>query len=150
MTRTTTSTAPFSSGANSASKESNGGWLAELERANGAQKHELWDLSGPMTDPFADLTQRLEATLDSYKYSTEPRSLIDWAVVQTGLDDPLSKYTRPELEQAFARYARDRDQHLHDLIRQLKRKGQAAVLNQALSRLKLAAARTALQKAMRY
>lgn len=139
-----------SGGSASGGGVSGGGWLSELERANGSQKHELWDLTGPMTDPFSTLAQRLEATLDSYKFSTEPRSLIDWAVVQTGLDDPLSKYTRSEMEQAFGRFARDRDQHLHDLIRQLKRKGEAAVLNQTLSRLRLPAAKSALQKAMRY
>lgn len=151
MTRTSAPTAPASSDAAAKpASASGGGWLSALERANGSEKHELWDLTGPMTDPFATLSQRLEATLDSYKFSTEPRSLIDWAVVQTGLDDPLSKYTRSEMEQAFGRFARDRDQHLHSLIRQLKRKGEAAVLNQMLSRLRLPAAKSALQKAMRY
>lgn len=159
MTRTLTSTGTGhgSSGANGSSASSSGvsggasggGWLAQLERASGGAKHELWDLPSSMTDPFEPLHKRLQATLDSYKYSTEPRSLIDWAVLQTGLDDPLTKYTRSELEQAFPRFARDRDEHLRNLVRQIKRKGDTHVLSEALHRTKIAAGINALQKAMR-
>lgn len=127
------------------------GWLSELEQATGnGAKHELWSLPDGMTDPFASLTKRLEATLESYRFDTSARSLIDWAVVQTRLDDPLSKYTRHELEQAFPRFARDRDQHLGQLVKQIKRSGGQAQLEQMLSSTKLPAARNALSKAMRF
>lgn len=158
MTRLTTSpereTRTYGHGAGSASAGASGGsggggWLAQLERANGHAKHELWELPKTMTDPFASLGQRLDATLDSYRFSTEPRSLIDWAVAQTGLNDPLSKYTRHELEQAFPRFARDRDQHLVSLVRQIKRKGDLLLLTQASQKTRYASARNALQKAMR-
>jgi hypothetical protein len=125
------------------------GWLDQLERSSNGHAHELWELPEAMTDPFASLTRRLEATLETYRFSTEPRSLIDWAVAQTGLSDPLSKYTRHELEQAFPRFARDRDQHLQSLVRTLKRNNQRQLLNQVLAGTRLPAARSALDKAIR-
>ena len=101
----------------STSLASDSGWLNDLE----GQTSELWAMPDALVDPFASLGQRLKATLETYRYSTEPRSLFDWAVRQTGLDDPLSKYNRHELEQGFQRFARDRDQHLRDIVRQMKR-----------------------------
>lgn len=130
-----------------AKEKSAGGWLDSLgEKRNGK---ELYSLPEAMTDPFASLSKRLQATLDSYRFSTEPRSLIDWGVVQTGLNDPLSKYTRHDLEQAFPRFARDRDQHLVELVRQIKRQGKAEVFNEVLQATSNATARNALQRAMR-
>lgn len=125
------------------------GWLSRLEKAAGNGSHELWSLPQSMTDPFLSPARRLEATLESYRFTTEPRSLIEWAAAQTGLDDPLSKYTRHELEQAFPRFARDRDQHLQGLVRQIKRSGESHLLEQAAAKTRLPAARAALTKAMR-
>jgi len=99
----------------SSSISTSGGWLDQLER-NNSKSHELWELPDALTDVFSSELQRLAATLESFKHTTEPRPLIDWAVIQTGMDDPLSKYTRHELEQAFARFARNRDQHLLALV----------------------------------
>ena len=138
MTRTTTG-----------STTTRRGWLDELEQATRNASHELWELPEAMTDPFASARGRLQATLDSYRFSTEARSLIDWAVMQTGLEDPLSKYTRQELEQAFPRFARDRDQHLKALVFQLKRGGQSALLAEAQRETRNKDARNALNKAMR-
>lgn len=150
MARIASSPTPASgSAAHGSSTGGAGGWLSQLERANGHGGHELWGLPQACNDPFEPLHKRLQATLETYKFSTEPRSLIDWAVIQTGLNDPLSKYTRSELEQAFPRFARDRDDHLKDLVRQIKRKGDAAQLAATLSQTKLPAAINALQRAMR-
>lgn len=124
------------------------GWLSNLERQSNGAAHELWQLPEAMTDPFVSPTRRLHATLDSYRFSTEPRSLIEWAVAQTGLDDPLTKYTRHELEQAFTRFKRDRDLHLTDMVRNFKRNGDAKLLHDALRTLRLPAAKQALTKAM--
>ncbi|MEZ6192751.1 MAG: DUF3553 domain-containing protein [Phycisphaerales bacterium] len=125
------------------------GWLDQLERSN-KNSHELWELPEALTDVFSSDLQRLSATLDSYKYTTEPRPLIDWAVVQTGMNDPLTKYTRHDLEQAFARFARNRDQHLKELVRQLKRNGKHQTLVQARSQCKVLAGQTALERALRH
>jgi len=128
-----------------------GGWLADLEsRANGGkQTHELWDLPDALSDPFIPDEARLKATLDTYQYSTEARSLIEWAISQTGLDDPLSKYNRTELEQAFPRFARDRDNHLKELVRQFKREGKQRMVEQVRNKCPLPAAVSAVDKALR-
>ncbi|MBB6428625.1 DUF3553 domain-containing protein [Algisphaera agarilytica] len=126
---------------------SGSGWLDAMD-PDGAKSNELWDLPDELSDPFASLPERLAATLKTYRFSTEPRALMDWAVVQTGLNDPLSKYTRSELEQAFPRYVRDRDAHLKDLVRQLKRENNFAALKDA-GRGLFPAAQSALDKAIR-
>lgn len=124
-----------------------GGWLGALIEKNDADV--LVALPEAMTDPFAPLAVRLQATLDSYRFSTEPRSLIEWAVAQTALHDPLSKYTRHELEQAFPRFARDRDQLLVSLVRTIKKQLKTDLLNQALKNTRHGEARAALKKAIR-
>jgi len=112
------------------------GWLDALDQSrNGGETHELWRLPEAMTDPFQPLSKRLQATLDSYRFGNDPRharNILDWAVAQTRLNDPLSKYARHELEQGFRRFARDRDNHLFDLVRQLKRQSGQNVLAQAV------------------
>jgi len=123
------------------------GWLGTLEQ--GAGEHELWQLGDALTDPFSSLRRRLEATLETYRFSTEPHSLTAWAVAQTGLDDPLSKYSRQELEQAFPRYARDRDNHLVDLVRTIRREGDAGTLDEVRKSLRLPVAQKALARAVR-
>ena len=125
------------------------GWLDQLEQARGLKQHELWELPDDMTDPFSTEWARLVATLRSFQYSTEARSLIDWAVAQTGLDDPMTRYTRQELEQNFQRFAHNRDQHLKELVRSMKRMGEQKLLQQTMSQLQNAAAREALKKAIR-
>lgn len=126
------------------------GWLDKLEHSVGGRSHELWELPDAMNNPFASVSQRLRATLDSYRFSTEPRALIEWGVVQTGLNDPMTKYTRVEMEQAFQRFARNRDAHLQDLVRELKRKGDQATLRQAQQQAgRMPRAQAALQRAIR-
>ena len=125
------------------------GWLDTLSRdANG---HELFKLPDDLTDPFATLEKRFENTLRSYKAvpdGRDPRVLLDWAVIQTGMNDPLSKYSRSELEQAFPRFARDRDNHLASLIKQFKAKGMLSVVQNAQRIAQSSAAKQALQRAM--
>ena len=130
------------------------GWLAQLEQKAGStpgfnNHHELWALPHNLSDPFLSDQDRLQHTLDTFRYSTEPRRLIDWAVVQTGLPDPLTKYTRHELEQGFARYARDRDLHLREMVRLLKRSGKHGMLEYFTRNAPTPTAREALQRAIR-
>lgn len=123
------------------------GWLASLEQEG--TPHELWALPEALTDLFSNFSDRLRATLESYRFNPDARGLIDWAVVQTGLDDPLSKYNRHEMEQAFARFARDRDRHLVELVRTIKRKGAGNVIDEQLRQAPSPEARKALAKAVR-
>jgi hypothetical protein len=130
-----------------------GGWLANLSHTN--PKGELWQLPDALTDPFAPLSRRLAATLDTFRYSADAhdpasqRSLLDWAIAQTGLHDPLSKYTRHDLEQAFPHYTRDRDNHLFELVRLIKRQGKPELVEQAKQHCPNPAARSALERAQR-
>jgi len=102
--------------------------MADLDRHAGD------DLLGPMaekklreamavlpervTDPFRSIEQRVELTLELYRFDTSGRSLMDWAVAQTALDDPLSKFNRHELEQFFERWALERDRNLVRLLKE--------------------------------
>jgi hypothetical protein len=74
------------------------------------------------TDPFSSLEARIRATMDLYRFGRTGASLIDWAAMQTGLKDPMSRFARPELEQFFERFAGARDQHLKGLLEDARRK----------------------------
>jgi len=124
------------------------GWLDQLEGNNGG-KGELWDLPDACNDAFASDEQQLDATLDTFKFSTDPGPLFQWAVVQTGMDDPLSKHTRVELEQAFPRFTRDRDNRLFELVRQMKRNGEIETLRRKAQNCAHRAGRQMLEKAIR-
>lgn len=124
------------------------GWLDQLEGKTGGRR-ELWDLPDACNDPFSSDEEQLDATLDTFKYSTDPGPLFQWAVVQTGLDDPLSKHTRVELEQAFPRYTRDRDNRLFELVRLMKRNGQIELLRRKAQQCKHRTGRQMLEKAIR-
>ncbi|MEM1213288.1 MAG: DUF3553 domain-containing protein [Planctomycetota bacterium] len=124
------------------------GWLDQLEGPSATDRN-LWDLPPELTDPFATPEQRLEATLKTYRFNTQPGPLFEWAVTQTGLDDPLSAHTRVELEQAFPRFARDRDAHLRELVKQLKRSNEHEFLRKLMNKTQHPPARSALEKAIR-
>jgi hypothetical protein len=69
-------------------------------------------------DPFSSLTQRLKFTLRLYRFERTGRSLVEWAVAQTGLDDPLSRFNRHLLERFFDRWASNRDAQLARLLQE--------------------------------
>ena len=125
-----------------------GGWLGRMAKES-TQKNELWDLPQAMTDSFSSIEARLAATLDSYKYSTEPRSLIEWAQEQTGLADPMTRYTRVELEQGFPGYARSRRENLQELVRLAKRQGRPDLLRTALRAAKHPEGRREFERVLR-
>lgn len=74
-----------------------------------------------VTDPFISYKDRLKATLDLYRFSEGGASLLDWACMQTGLKDPLSRFNRHELEQWFGRFRMEVDQHLRRLVRDIRK-----------------------------
>ncbi len=127
---------------NSSSGGGGGGWLSAFEKT----EHELHRLPDALNDPFLSLVQRIEATLDTYAFSKDPKVLIDWAIRQTKLNDPMTKYTRHELEVGFERFARDRDLHLRDLLRELKKQGRLNEFDAIRKRAKLPAAVSALDR----
>lgn len=116
------------------------GWLAEVERqkassATGKPHHDLAELPEATTDPFRSLPARVRATLELYRFDETPRSFMDWAVAQSGLDDPLSEYTRHELEQQFQSFARARETHLRELLITAKRKGEMSAVDRMAEQL---------------
>ena len=121
---------------------SGGGWLSAFEKT----EHELHKLPDALNDPFLSLIQRIEATLDTYQFSKEPKLLIDWAIRQTKLSDPMTKYTRHELEVGFERFARDRDLHLRDLLRELKKQGRLSEFDAIRKRTKIPSAVSAMDR----
>jgi hypothetical protein len=132
----------------STTSSNQGGWLGSLASRATDQDNELWRLGDAMTDPFASLIKRLEDTLETFKYTTEPRSLMDWACEQTGLSDPMSKYTRHELELGFERFTVERERHLRNLLKQLKARNELEEAKEVRRWLKLPGAVSALDKAM--
>jgi hypothetical protein len=72
-------------------------------------------------DPFASMAERLRFTLDLYRFTESGAPLIDWAAAQSGLADPLSRFSRHELEQLFSRFRLNLDNHLRNLVDQVRR-----------------------------
>ena len=77
------------------------------------------------TDPFVPLAGRLKFIYDLYRFNRSGGSLIDWAIAQTGLDDPLSRFNRHELEQFFDRWCWERDRVLARTIDEGRRTGES-------------------------
>ena len=71
-------------------------------------------------DPFNTIEHRLRRTLDLYKFDLSGRGLMEWAISQTGMDDPLTRFNRTELEAYFKQFAHDRDQHLSKLLQEVR------------------------------
>jgi len=127
------------------------GWLDRLDQSRAEDV--FTRLPDEMVDPFASEARRLTATLESFRFGEDPtqnpRGLIDWAVAQTGLEDPLTQYTRHELEEAFKRFVVKRDEHLQQLVGQLKRIDGQKIIQQLMSSTRYPGARAALKRAMK-
>ena len=84
------------------------------------------------TDPFTSLEARLKATLTLYRFTDQGGSLLDWAAAQSALKDPLSEFSRHDLERLFQRFAFVRDEHLKKLVQEILRE-KLRMKSQALS-----------------
>jgi hypothetical protein len=73
------------------------------------------------TDPFATTEQRFESTLGLFRHRISGGSLIDWAIQQSGLKDPLSRFNRHDLEEFFKRFEINRNQQLKKLHAEMQR-----------------------------
>lgn len=83
-------------------------------------------------DPFMPFAARMKATFDLYRFGKQGGVLLDWASAQTGMADPMSLFSRHDLEQAFDRFTVNRDQHLKKLVLDFK-KQDASALQKALA-----------------
>lgn len=103
--------------------DANDPFLAKMREAatGGDPKAAMLKVSDEATDPFASPLQRFQATVRLYRYQPTGRSLLDWAAVQSGLTDPLSRYNRHELEKFFEQWCIGRDNQLKKVAQELKR-----------------------------
>lgn len=83
------------------------------------------------TDPFTSPRNRLKATLALYRFSREGGSLLDWAASQTGMRDPLTRFSRHDLERLFERFRIALDSHLRRVVGEV-RKADPAALSEVL------------------
>ena len=95
-------------------------WLDDLEAGNPAEV--MARLPEACTDPFQSIGNRVRATLGLFRFSASGGSLLDWAAAQTGMKDPLSRFSRHELEEFFARFKTNRDAHLRQLATEALKK----------------------------
>lgn len=96
------------------------GWLAGLEAGNLAER--MAELPETTRDPFASLSSRIKATLALYRFTERGSTILDWAAMQTGLPDPLTRFNRHELESFFKRFAGERDAHLRKLMGEARKR----------------------------
>ncbi len=124
-------------------------WLKrQIPKGNHVNHTALYALPDDCTNPFTEPEHKLRATLETYRFSRDPKALIDWAVMQTGLNDPLTKYTRSELEHAFPRFERERNEHLFQLFRDFKHRNQLGIVQGITEEVGLPAATAAIRKLM--
>jgi hypothetical protein len=99
--------------------QSNSGWIEALETKTDDEL--MTSLPEEAGDPFRSMWERLAFVLDLYRFTTDAGPLLNWAVAQSGLADPLSRFSRHELETFFARWARHRDTQLSALLLEASR-----------------------------
>lgn len=109
-------------------------------------QEDLGKLPDAATDPFMSLRKRLVNTANLFRFTPEGGSLLDWAILQTSLKDPLSHYSRHELETAFRRFQNSLDQHMRKLVKDVKRQ-EPGLITQVMNELTVPAAKQALRRA---
>jgi hypothetical protein len=106
-----------------------GGWLREAEQ--GSITDQMTRLPEQATDPFRTRKARFETSLGLYRFTPTGASLLDWASIQSGMKDPLSRFSRHELERLFDRFRVNLDGHIKKLGIELKKEdpsGMAAAI----------------------
>ncbi len=91
-------------------------WLAPV--AQRKLEEAMVALPEAARDPFLAPRERLVRALKLYRFERTGRGLVEWAIAQTGLDDPLSRFNRHELENFFDRWAGEREEWLVRLLKE--------------------------------
>ncbi len=120
-----------------------GGWLGEIAKRK--PEDAMTTLPSSASDPFLPVEKRLDLVLGLFRFASTGARLIDWAVAQSGLNDPLSRFNRHELEAFFERWTYERDLALSRLVQEAKKSEAGREHLEA----RLAAATPEIQKAMR-
>lgn len=100
-------------------KTKESGWLGALDRRG--PEEVMTSLPPSATDPFLSVRRRLENTLGLYRFDGAAGRLIDWAVAQSGVNDPMTRFNRNQLEQFFQRWKFALDAHLIGLLGEARR-----------------------------
>lgn len=98
------------------------GWLGEISKTQ--PEEAMTKLPPETTDPFTSIRTRFKVMANLYRFRPDGASLIEWAIAQSGLDDPLSRFNRHQLEEFFRRWAWERDEHARQLVFESKRNGE--------------------------
>jgi hypothetical protein len=123
-------------------KAKESGWLGAIDRRGPDEV--MTSLPPAATDPFLSVRRRLENTLALYRFEGAGGRLIDWAVAQSGVNDPMTRFNRNQLEQFWQRWKFALDAHLIGLLGEARRDPDA--LQAALAKAS-PAAQKAVQKA---
>lgn len=100
-------------------EESEKGWLGEISKKK--PEDAMRELPQEATDPFLPERKRLRTILSLYNLDPR-RDLFRWAVEKSGLEDPLSTFSRDKLMSFFRDFIRERDIALIKLLEDMKRK----------------------------
>jgi hypothetical protein len=101
-----------------------GGWLGAIAKRR--PEDAMVGLPASASDPFLPFGKRVEIVLGLYRFQPTGGKLIDWAVAQSGLDDPLARFNRHELEAFFERWTFERDLALVRLAQEARLSGESA------------------------
>ncbi len=116
------------------------GWLAEISKRK--PEDAMTAIPSQASDPFSSARRRLEFTLGLYRFDAGAK-LVDWAIAQSGLGDPLSRFCRPELEELFRRWAFDRDAHLGRLLQDSELRAAPQLVQELLAKAPVSAQQAA-------
>lgn len=103
---------------------SEGDWLAPM--AQRKIQEVMVSLPENVLDQFCSIKRRLRQTIELFRFERTGGSLVEWAIAQSGLDDPLSRFTRQELELLFDRWMTHRQDHLQKLLQEASQSMQLA------------------------
>ncbi len=103
----------------------------------------MLDIPEVARDPFRTIWDRLGSSFDLFRFAANARGILDWAVAQSGLEDPLTRFNRQELETLFHKWTRLRDLHLLETLEE------AVKQNADMARQRLAAAPAEVKQTVR-
>lgn len=99
------------------------GWLGEIAKSQ--PEDAMVAMPPAATDPFVPIRNRMQFIIKLYRFEPTGGKLIDWAIAQTGMDDPLARFNRHELEQFFERWMWERDRLLVRTIEEARKNGES-------------------------
>lgn len=117
----------------SAEPERTPGWIDAV--AGATVDDRLRRLPAEATQVLGTLAQRLAALAPYFGVGDDERSLMRWARAQTGVGDPLSRWTRDELSAALEQFRRHRDSYARELIANARAASGADAVDDALAAL---------------